>query len=180
MNAGVKWFIRVLAGIGAGMMLLTGVGYLLPETHTASRTLVLQAPAREVWDRVSDLGSSADWRPGVASVRQDAPLNGNPVWIQDADWGDIPLEVVERRAPSRLVTRIAPEAIGLEDLGFGGTWTWEVGKSGLGTTVTVTEDAIVSSPVFRVFMTLAGTDAKIQEALEGLSPSFGEEVVWAQ
>jgi len=180
LNARLKWIIRVLAGIGAGMMLLTGAGYLMPETHSASRTLVLQTPARTVWQRVSDLGGTPSWQPGVTSIRQDAPLNGNPVWIQDAEWGELPLEVVESRAPSRLVTRIAPEAIGLADLGFGGTWTWEVGASGLGTTVTITEDGVVSSPVYRVFMTLAGTDANLQATLEGLAASYGEEVVWAQ
>jgi hypothetical protein len=180
MNARVKWIIRVLAGIGAGMMLLTGAGYLLPDTHTATRTLVLQAPVRAVWDRVSDLGSAADWQPGVKSVRQDAPLNGHPVWVQDAERGELPLEVVESRAPSLLVTRIAPEAIGAADLGFGGTWTWDVGTNDLGTTVTITEEGVVANPVYRVMTMLAGTDATIQGTLEALAASFGEEVVWAQ
>ncbi len=179
MNARVKWIIRVLAAIGAAMMLLTGVGYLLPETHTASRTLVLQQPTRTVWDRVSDLSTTPDWQPGVTAIRKDAPLNGNPVWVQDAEWGELPLEVVEVLAPSRMVTRIAPEAVGLEDLGFGGTWTWEVATTGGGTAVTITEDGIVKHPTYRVFMAIAGTDANIQQTLEGLAASYGEEVVWA-
>lgn len=179
MDGRVKWIVRVLAGLGAGMMLLTGAGFLLPETHTASATLVLQQPARAVWDRVSDPGQTPDWQPGVASARLDAPLDGHPVWIQDAEWGEVPLQVVESVAPRRLVTRIAPEAIGLEDLGFGGTWTWEVATTGSGTTVRITEDGQVSSPVFRIFMALRGTDANLRSTLEGLAASFGEEVVWA-
>jgi hypothetical protein len=71
-------------------------------------------------------------------------VNGRLRWVEVSGRDRLPLEMVERDPPRRVVTRITDPA-----LTFGGTWTYELAPAGSGTRVTITERGEIRNPVFR-------------------------------
>jgi hypothetical protein len=119
------------------------VGWSLPVAHVASASATVAKPPDAVYSIVADLNAYPQWWSGDPQVKS---------------------EVVEARAPSRLVTRIAdPEQP------FGGTWTFEIVPDGTGSRVTITENGEVYNPVFR-FMSrfVLGRTATMESFLDAL------------
>ena len=131
--------LGILGGL-VGLVML--IGYALPVAHTASRTASLSQPADRVFVVLTDVQGYSQWRSDVTSVED---LSASPRrWREHGSNGDITFEVVEARAPRRLVTRIADQ-----NLPFGGTWTYELTSEGSGTRMTITENGEVYNPIFR-------------------------------
>ncbi len=83
----MKIVLRIVAGIVILVLLIIGIGFALPETHTASVRTVLQAPADSVYTIIADVERGASWRSGLEQVEVLArePLQ----WRETADWGTI-------------------------------------------------------------------------------------------
>jgi len=95
---------------------IAAIGSLLPRNHKASRTLRLTLPPADVW----------------------------PVLIQATEASDVPVDVLERDPPRRLVTRVTEK-----EKNFGCTWTITIAPTPSGSDVTITEDGWVANPIFR-------------------------------
>ena len=80
-------------------------------------------------------------------------------------------ELVEDRAPSRRVTRIADK-----NLPFGGTWTYEITPAAEGSELRITEDGEVYNVIFR-FMAkyVFGYTGSIEGVFRDLGKKFGEQ-----
>jgi hypothetical protein len=76
----LKWTLIVLAALVGLVVLLAVVGYFLPKSHVASRTVTVSASPEQVFAKVSDL-----------------------TWFTS----DVPVRIEVSEPPSRLVTRIA-------------------------------------------------------------------------
>ena len=140
----MKWF-----WIAAGVMVVAVVatlivGWLLPETHTASRHASFQASAETVWALITDVEKFPAWRSDVKSVERLPNRDGRPVWVEEGSNGRITFAFERTDAPRLLVVRIADP-----DLPFGGTWTYAVSAASSGSTLTITEDGAIY-PLFRV------------------------------
>ena len=73
---------------------------------------------------------------------------GSPNWqpkYLHADWGVIPLKILERVPFSKFVTEIDDPS-----LGFGGTWTFSIEGTPAGSRLTITEKGFVPNPLFRL------------------------------
>jgi hypothetical protein len=82
----------------------------------------------------------------------------------------VPVETVESRPPHKLVSRIADPT-----LPFGGTWTYDIARTGDGATLTITEDGFVTSPIFRfVAKFVMGHHATIDTYLTNVAKKFNE------
>jgi hypothetical protein len=82
---------------------------------------------------------------------------------------DMELEIVERVAPHRLVTRIPPGGP------FGGTWTCELASKKNGTTLTITERGEVYNAVFRfVSRFVFGHHATLDQFLRAVGTRLNE------
>ncbi len=86
----MKWIAIVAGGLMLVVAGIAAIGSLLPRSHKASRTLRLTRPPADVW----------------------------PVLIQATEASDVPVDVLERDPPRRLVTRVTEK-----EKNFGGTWT---------------------------------------------------------
>ena len=155
-----------LCGLG-GLVLVgvvvTAIGYGLPQTHVATKDALLTAGPQELFERITDVARYPDWRPDVSTVEV---VSREPLRWREQSGGDtITYEVVERASPTRLVVRIADP-----DLPFGGTWTYDLRGEGEGTRLTITERGEVYNPVFR-FMSrfVFGHSASIEQMLEALT-----------
>ena len=157
--------IVVLAAIAAL------VGSRLPKNHTASRSILLHRPPKEVYDVVRDFGSAPTWRSDVKSLEVQPQPDGK-IHFREVGSDTIDYEVAEDVTGQRLVTRILNT-----DLGYSGKWTYEFLPEGNGTRVKITEDGEVSNVLFR-FMSryVFGHTSTLDAYLTALGKRFGEDV----
>jgi uncharacterized protein YndB with AHSA1/START domain len=138
--------IVVVAGaiLVALVVLVLAIGFLLPKSHIATRTVVLDAPPPAVWKAITTVEAYPQWRDLQAAVALPT-RSGRRVWRETDSRGQaMTMEVVEEIPERRLVTRITDK-----HLPFGGTWTYELVPIGNGTQVTIIEDGVIHNPVFR-------------------------------
>ncbi len=164
-----KWTL-IAAGLVAGALLLMAlIGLLLPRRHVARSALAVPRPCGAVWAVVRDLGGYADWWPEVTAMER-ADVEGREVWIQrDRRRQTMPIEVVESKAPTRLITRIVDDG-----LPFGGTWTYELAVGPERCSVTVTEEGVIHNPLFRFIARFAfGYHRTLESYLAALNLRLG-------
>jgi uncharacterized protein YndB with AHSA1/START domain len=167
-----KWIIILLALPVLLIGLLAGIGFLIPEKHSATCTATIPATPDEVFRLITDFDGGAKWREGLERVERLDGVNGRASWIEHTDYGPIALEVVETDAPKRLVTRVADE-----DLPFGGTWTYTLEADGDHCRVSITEDGEIKNPVFRTFtLFVFGYHRNLGQYLGDVGRHFGADV----
>jgi hypothetical protein len=138
--------MKILLYIGlaliAVIVLVVAIGYLLPQSHVASRSVVVNAPPAQVFETIARVGDHASWRTGVERVEvvSTAPLR----WKEHAGGDVLTMEATSVTAPDQFVSRIADP-----NLPFGGTWTIDLKPEGAATRVTITEHGEVYNPIFR-------------------------------
>lgn len=137
--------LYVVAGLVALVLIIVAVGYALPQSHTASREVTVQASPQAVFALIATPANYPKWRADVDSVETLAPEGGKDMFRELGDNGPLLMRVEERVPDARLVTVIADKT-----LPFGGKWTYEIKPSGTGTTLRITEDGEVYNPIFRV------------------------------
>jgi uncharacterized protein YndB with AHSA1/START domain len=168
---------RVLLGIviavAAVVATVVGIGYGLPEAHTATVYADIGASRSDVWPLVAEPERAPEWRSSVDRVEGRPDTDGQPAWTEISSTGPMPMALVERVPEERLVTRILDEG-----MPFGGTWTIELADTpNGGTRVTITEDGRVYNPVFRfVSRFIMGHYGTAERYLRDLGSHFGEEI----
>ncbi len=164
MRPWLRWPLGVLAVLALLCGVVLVVGSSLPVEHTASATRIVRGDPDAVWRVVTDVRAFPAWRIDVDSTTQLDARGGLPVWRETGLTGSLTLEVLELERPYRLVTRIADEG-----LPFGGTWTYELLPAENGTRVTLTEDGLIYSVVFRFFARFVlGYDETLRRYLDAL------------
>jgi hypothetical protein len=146
----MKWVIVGVAVVVGVVVVVAIVGALLPRNHIASRTLHVRRAPPDVW----------------------------PVVMELTERSSVPVDILERQPPYRLVSRVT-EA----EKNFGGTWTIAIGatpdpstSSGPGgSTITITEDGWVANPIFRFVSRLViGHHATMDALLTQVAKRFDE------
>ena len=138
----VRILILVFGALVVLILLVTAIGYALPQNHVASVETTLAARPQQVFQRISDPSRYPEWRKDVSRVEL---LGTQPVrWREHGSDDPITYEVVESRPVERHIVRIADP-----DLPFGGTWTYELAPNGTGTRLVITERGEVYNPIFR-------------------------------
>lgn len=135
------WLI-VPAVIAAFACAPIAIGALLPRGHRATRRIRVARTRDAVWSRVADIEAQPSWREDLSAVTRLPDRDGHAVWREEGR-NPLAFETLVADAPARLVRRI------VSDGPFGGQWTIALADDGAGTTVTVTEDGELYSPLFR-------------------------------
>jgi hypothetical protein len=138
----MKTLLWIAVALVASAALVYGVGALLPSGHRATRSVRLPADLPVVYALIADASRYPEWRKDVETVVALAPDR----YREEGGFGPITYRVEVDDAPRRRVTRIDDP-----DLPFGGTWTFELAPEAGGTRLTITEDGVVRSPLFRFF-----------------------------
>jgi uncharacterized protein YndB with AHSA1/START domain len=173
----MHWILWVIVGlvcalIGAiGVVILVGVA--LPQGHSATSRITIDAPAQAVWDALTDYQTMPQWRPELTKVEPFTSDTGAHGWIEHTRHGAMPLVIESAEPPRLLVGRIADDT-----LPFGGAWTYQLTPDGEGTTVvSITEDGEVYNPIFRFVSRLVmGHHRTMEMYLKNLGRKFGAEV----
>ena len=156
------WIVGPLAAV---VVVVVGIGALLPVRHTATVERVIAASPDTVYARVSHPEDFPSWRSGITRV-EVLTVPGGPVRYREVAGRDAITYEVELAEPAvRYRTRIADSG-----LPFGGAWTWELASDPAGTRVRVTEDGEVYNPLFRfVSRFMMGHTATMERYLADLS-----------
>jgi hypothetical protein len=144
----MKTLLLVAAGL-IGLVLLVIVicvliGYRLPVTHVATRSIHVPQRADSVYALIRDFESYPAWRSGVTNVEILGDADGHLQYREKSKQGTITYDLIEDAPPQRMVSRIADR-----NLGYGGSWTYTLAETADGTTLTITENGEVTNPFFR-------------------------------
>jgi len=157
----MKKVLLTILGLLIGFpILLYLIGFMIPESHTATVTRTFNAQPGAVWEAITEVRNYADWRDNVREVEilsdSTQPLRWREFYTNN---DPLTFEVTERVDSTRFAARIADEG-----LPFGGTWTYRVTGQDGGTVVTITEDGKIYNPLFRtVAKFIFGYSATMEE-----------------
>jgi len=168
-----KWVAIVGGALVAVPILMAGIGLALPKGHVASCRARFHQSPEALWAAVSDFPRWPEWNPAVRSMERAPDRDGKPAWVVHGKWGEMPQIVEVFEPPLRMVTRIPEDA----QLGFSGSWSYDIAPAADGAVLTITERGEVSNPFFR-FMSGVVFDpgATARAFLRALGTSFGESV----
>jgi len=163
----VKSLLIVLAAIVALIAVILGIGATLPKHHSVSRSIIVRGTPAETFAKISDFANAPKWRRYVVRVEMLPPVDGKPRFREFDRHRGVTYEVVDAVAPHHLITRIADT-----NLGYSGTWTYDVTPENGATRLTIREDADVTNVFFR-FMSrfVIGHTATIDRYLRDVSGS---------
>jgi hypothetical protein len=164
----MKWVWIALSVVVAAVGLIAGVGAMLPEKHSASRSVRFKHSPQTVWNAIT---GPPDWRPDVRSFENLASRDGHRTWKEIDKHGQaIMYESLEEIAPVRLVTRIADR-----NLPYGGTWTHQITPDPDGCSLQITEDGEIYNPIFRFMARFVfGYSGTIDSYLKALQSKLGK------
>ena len=167
------WIVLGILVVVGVVVLVVGVGSLLPKAHSVTRMATFNRTREEIWETVTDFPGQASWRPDLRRVERLPDRNGRAVWRETDKRGQaLTLETVESIRPRRLVRRIADEK-----LPFSGSWTMEIAEYGEVTSLSISEDGEVYNPVFRfVSRFIIGQTSTIDGYLKALGGKLGVDV----
>ena len=137
--------VTLVVAIVVLVIAITAVGAMLPREHVASRSMTVHRPPQDVW----------------------------PVLTGVTAQSSVPVDIIERDPPRRLVTRVKPT-----EKMFGGTWTCVITPTSTGSIVTVTENGWVPNPLVRfISRYMIGHYATIDATLKETAKQLDERAV---
>ncbi len=146
------------------------IGYSLPVEHHASRSILLHQTPAVVYAAVRDFESVPTWYPDVTRVVVEKQTDGKIHFRQEGKNGTINYELVDDVPSTRIVTSILDK-----DLGFSGSWTYNIVAEGSGTRLSITEDGQISNIIFRFASRyIFGYTETMDSYLVSLARRFGE------
>jgi hypothetical protein len=161
----------VVAVIVVAIGVVLVMGALQPRNHTASATVVVNAPQAVVWQRIENVQTQPTWRSGLSAVQILPPQDGFTCWQETSSFGKMPLCEALVNPPSTRVVRIADP-----NLPYGGLWTYELAPVDANSTrVTITENGFTNPWFFRfVGHYIFHEDTQIKQYEADLQKSVGK------
>lgn len=160
-----------VALIVLAVVVVVGIGAMLPKRHVVSRSAVYKAGAEQLYALIA---GTQDWRPDVVRSEVFHDAEGRELLRETSRRGQtMTYEVLDPMPPRSLTRRIAEK-----NLPFSGRWTYALEPGGNGTVVRITEEGEVYNPVFR-FMSryVLGQTSTIDAYLQALGKVTGQAVV---
>lgn len=165
----LKILVAVLALLVTAVAVAAFLGSRLPVSHVATRSVVVPAPAEQVFAVLTDQEAAPSWRTGLTRVEIDASgADGQRRYTEISGSDRLSFAVEVSEPPAHLVTRIVGDG-----LPFGGTWDYRLTPEAGGTRVTITEHGEVYNPLFRfVSARIIGHTATLDRYLADLAAKF--------
>jgi hypothetical protein len=171
----MRMLLRIAGVVVAVILLAVGIvlilGGLQPRNHTASATVVVNAPQAVVWQRIENVQTQQAWRSELTAVQILPPQDGFTCWQETSSFGKMPLCEALVVSPSTRIVRIADP-----NLPYGGQWTYELTPVDANSTrLTITENGYTNPWFFRfVGHYIFHEDTQIKKYEEDLQKSIGK------
>lgn len=165
----MKWLWIAVLVAAALAATIGGIGAILPQEHTVSRSSYFQQRPQALWDTVA--GPPA-WRPDVKSYQALPSHDGHRTWKEiDAHGNAVTYEAIEELPPVRLITRITDPS-----LPYGGIWVYEITIQPGGCMLQITERGEIYNPIYRFLARFVfGYTSSIDDYFQALHVKFGEQ-----
>jgi polyketide cyclase/dehydrase/lipid transport protein len=148
-----RWTGAIFFALVFVFLVLTGIGTSLPIEHHATCSTAVDAPAKALFDQVSDDATSVRWRPDIASAVLVTGNGPTAVWRETDAHGNALTYRTTAYVEGHTLTRTIDYVPGMA---FAGKWTFEfVALPVIGTEptyrtqLTITEDGMIYNPFFR-------------------------------
>lgn len=166
----IKVLLICLAVLLLSILLVVGIGMLLPQSHVVVRSMLLKQKRDAVYALISDMKNAPAWRKDIGSVEEVKSEADETLYREKSKHGTLTYRIVKREPPQKFVTAIADK-----DAPFGGSWIFDLTEEGDGTRITITERGEVYNPVFR-FMAkyVFGHHKTMETYLANLAARFSE------
>ena len=171
----MKWWM-LLAGL-LGLLVLAGlalylVGRSLPAAHVAERAREIDAAPKQVAQRVWQVDAQPQWRRKISRIEVHERGRDRLRYTEHAGRDAIAFEMVMKEDGRHFESRIVST-----DLPFGGRWLIRLDPIGeRRTRITIREEGVVHSPVFRALgRYVFGHTATMEAYLDDLARSFAGE-----
>jgi uncharacterized protein YndB with AHSA1/START domain len=163
----VAWFSGIIVALVA---IGYGIGMLIPETQSHTRTITVKQAPEKVFAVLADVERMPEWNEGLEKVETIPPIDGHEA-SRHTFTGNLAMTIVttESHPPSHLVRKM-----GDDDGPFVGTWTYHITHAAGGSDVALTEESQVRNPFTRLMMKLMGATKYMDQHLTGLARHFGE------
>lgn len=166
----IKILLIFLAVLLLSILLVVGIGMLLPQSHVVARSMVLKQKRDAVYALISDMKNAPAWRKDIEAVEEVKGEADETLYREKSKHGTLTYCIVKREAPQKFVTMIADK-----DAPFGGGWMFDLAEEGDGTRITITERGEVYNPVFRFMAKFVFGHHKTMETyLANLAARFSE------
>jgi hypothetical protein len=124
------------------ILLIAGIGALLPQRHLVSRTAEFKSSSEKVFALIA---GPQTWRTDLRESVTLADGSGHQRFRETTRSGEtITYEILDSQAPRLHKVRIADE-----NLPYGGTWTYQIEPQQAGCRLTIIEEGEVYNPFFR-------------------------------
>ena len=160
-----------------GVLVLAGAcvyvaGFALPEEHIAERSRKVRATVEHVTERVRSVQAQPHWRRDVTRIEVQMYEPGRARYVEYTGGDTIAFEMRDLEGDWRFESRIVSP-----DLPFGGRWLIRLDAiDESATRVTIREEGIVRSPVFRALSHYVfGHTGTMDAYLDDLEQSVEEE-----
>jgi hypothetical protein len=162
--------IAIVAIVAIAVAVIFLIASRLPEQHTATRSIRLKQKPQDVYAVIVDYPSATSWKPDVQRVELLEKVDGRTRFREHGRHGAVTYEVMEDVPPAKVVTRIVDQ-----DLGYSGSWTYQLEPTPEGSRLRITEDGKVSNLFFR-FMShyVFGQTSTMDSVLSALAKRLGE------
>lgn len=145
---------KILIGLGTLIALFLIVALFLPKTVTVSRSIVINKPAQEIYDKVADFNYYTKWNtwsqmePTAKNTMSGTPKESGHSWTWEGDKVGAGSLVIEKVDPGKAIesrlTFLKPMEAVAKDL-----WTFAEAEGG--TKVTWTYEGEMDYPIGRYF-----------------------------
>lgn len=139
-----KLILIALAIIGALIVVVLVIGFMLPVNHVATRSARFDQPPEKVFLAITEVEKYPQWRPSVERVEVLPPNGTHPRFREIGSDGSLLFETDSVIPNKRVVNRIADKS-----LPFGGRWIYDLSAEGGVTRLTITEEGEVYNAVYR-------------------------------
>jgi hypothetical protein len=152
------------------IVVVVGIGALLPKRHVVARSAVFHSGPERLFALIA---GSQDWRPDVKACELISRDGGKQFQRETSQRGEtIDYELMNSRLPLVIERRIATEG-----LPYGGTWSFVLEPANDETRLRITEHGEVYNPIFRfVSKFVMGQTATLDAYLKAMGKATGEDV----
>jgi hypothetical protein len=166
----MKWILRILILLLVVCAIALAIGFALPAQQTHTRSIPLKQTPETIFTLLADLPNTPSWNPGVKKIDMLPPIDGKEASRQTLNGNTIITVITtESTSPNHLV-----RTVGDTNGPFSGSWTYDIRATADGSEVSLTEEATIPNPIFRLMCQIFGPTKYLDENLTYLALHFGE------
>ena len=175
------WILLGLAGCFVALLLIvTIVGKNLPDTYTASGSVVVDLPPDERWAQLANFEDRPRAVGMAKGVERLPDVAGKPAWTENLGQTVVTWTAVEWDPPHRMVCEAKDSVVPMT-----ARWVTEIEAHEGGSRLLLDNETRIADgtwhvPIFRVMMTLTdGAKRGMTDYLRSIEPSFDpKSVAW--